>query len=256
MPTTETPSHPHRRARAVNRRVQGDLGEFSAMEWLASKGALIWIPMGHSPDVDLMAELDGELIRIQVKTSTMLRPTPQGEDRWDVAIATSGGNRSWGGITKKFDPRSVHYLFALVGDGRRWFIPTNALEAFHAVKLGGLKYSEFEVERGTPIEALVHPDVNTNRIVFPSQGECQSGQMDVTVNHTAMPTQVRILPPPSPGRQVLLRPKRQLTIPKLPCEEAGIESGDHLRAKADGPGRIVFERIESRNEPAARRGAD
>ena len=50
---------PHRRERAVNRRVQGDIGEFSAMEWLRSKGALVWIPLGHSPDVDLMAELDG-----------------------------------------------------------------------------------------------------------------------------------------------------------------------------------------------------
>jgi hypothetical protein len=47
---------PHRRERAVNRRVQGDLGELSAMEWLASKGALVWIPVGHSPDVDLLAE--------------------------------------------------------------------------------------------------------------------------------------------------------------------------------------------------------
>jgi len=42
---------------------------------------------------------------------------------------------------------------------------------------------------------------------------------------------------------VLLRPKRQATIPKLPCEEACITPGDRLRVRADGPGRIVFERI-------------
>src|SRR6476620_2694743 len=73
---TQTTSGPHRRERAVNRRVQGDLGEFSAMEWLASKGALVWIPLGHSPDVDLMAELNGRLVRIQVKTSTYKTETP------------------------------------------------------------------------------------------------------------------------------------------------------------------------------------
>lgn len=248
MTEIQTPTGPHRRERAVNRRVQGDIGEFSAMEWLASKGAVVWIPLGHSPDVDLMAELDDRLIRIQVKTSTLCRPTPEGDDRWDVAIATSGGNRSWDGITKTFDRAKVDYLYALVGDGRRWFIPTKALEAAHAVKLGGTKYSEFEVEPGTPFEALVYPDGKTNRIDFPVEGECQSGQMDVTVNHTAMPTQVRILPPPSTSRQVLLRPKRQVTIPKLPCEEAGVVPGDRLRVRADGAGRVLFERIEAREE--------
>jgi bifunctional DNA-binding transcriptional regulator/antitoxin component of YhaV-PrlF toxin-antitoxin module len=42
----------------------------------------------------------------------------------------------------------------------------------------------------------------------------------------------------------LLRPKRQVTIPKLPCEEAGIAPGDRMRVRADGPGRVVLERID------------
>jgi hypothetical protein len=251
------PTTPHRRERAVNRRVQGDLGEFSAMEWLASKGALVWIPLGHSPDVDLMAELGSQLMRIQMKTSTLLRPTPDGQDRWDVSIATNGGNRSWGGTTKKFNPEHVDYLFALVGDGRRWFIPSSAVEARRAVKLGGVKYSEFEVERGTPFEALIYSEINTNRIASPIAGECQSGQMDATVNRTATPTQVRILPPPlSSSNAVLLRPKRQLTIPKLPCSEAGLVPGERLRAKADGPGRVVLERIEEQPVSQASNCAD
>jgi len=43
---------------------------------------------------------------------------------------------------------------------------------------------------------------------------------------------------------VLLRPKRQVTFPKAPCEEAEIDAGDRLRVQADGPGRIVFEKID------------
>jgi bifunctional DNA-binding transcriptional regulator/antitoxin component of YhaV-PrlF toxin-antitoxin module len=43
---------------------------------------------------------------------------------------------------------------------------------------------------------------------------------------------------------VLLRPKRQMTIPKGPCEEAGFVAGDRLRVQADGEGRVVLERIE------------
>ena len=240
-PALDTPRH---RARAVNRRVQGDLGEISAMEWLAGQGVLVWIPLGHSPDVDLMAELDGQLIRVQVKTSIYRTATPKGHARWQVSTTTSGGNRSWSGVAKRFDPSRVGYLFVLVGDGRRWFIPAHEIEGTRAVVLGGAKYSEFEVEAGTPFESLIYGDENPNRIRSLLQGECQSGQMDQTVNLTAMPTQVRILPPPSPAtRHVLLRPKRQLTIPKTPCEEAGIAPGDRVKIKADGPGRVVLERI-------------
>jgi bifunctional DNA-binding transcriptional regulator/antitoxin component of YhaV-PrlF toxin-antitoxin module len=42
---------------------------------------------------------------------------------------------------------------------------------------------------------------------------------------------------------VLLRPKRQATFPKAPCEEAGVLPGDRLRVFSDRPGRLVFEKI-------------
>jgi hypothetical protein len=250
-----------RRKRLINRRQQGDLGEFSAMEWLASKGALVWIPLGHSRDADLVAEFNGHLLRVQVKTSTYERITRGGRKRWAISLCTNGGNQSWAGVTKHFDADEVDYLFALVGDGRRWFIPATVVEGSRRINLGGNKYSEFEVERGQPIEHLVYSDgvSGFDRIA----GECQSGQMDSTVNRAAMPTQVRILPPPSPSTNgplgditkserklarsghALLRQKRQITIPKRPCAEAGLLIGDRMRARADGPGRIVFERAEA-----------
>ncbi len=56
---------------------------------------------------------------------------------------------------------------------------------------------------------------------------------------------------------MLLRPKRQVTIPKTPGEEAGVVPGDRLKVRADGPGRIVIERIEERTEPVSEgRGGD
>lgn len=236
---------PHRRERAVNRRVQGDIGEMSAMEWLGSKGATVWVPFNHSPHVDLMAEWDDALIKVQVKTSTFRTQRKVSGERWHIAIATSGGNRSWTGLTKRFDPSKVDYLFVLVGDGRRWFIPAGLVEASRSLALGGRKYSEFEIEVGTPFEGMIYSNGPPNRILSPTAGECQSGQMDLTVNQAAMPTQVRILPPPSTStsRQILLRPKRQATFPKTPCEEAGISPGDRLWARADGPGRLVFEKL-------------
>src|SRR6188472_3019453 len=101
--SNSTPSTVHRRERAVNRRVQGDIGELSAMEWLTSKGAVVWVPFTHSPHVDLMAEFDDQLVRVQVKTSTFRSKKKSGEERWHIAIATNGGNRSWSGLAKKFD---------------------------------------------------------------------------------------------------------------------------------------------------------
>jgi PD-(D/E)XK endonuclease len=121
MKTDSNPTGVHRRERAINRRVQGDIGELSAMEWLASRRATVWVPANHTPHVDLMAEWDDRLIRVQVKTSTCRWQPKTGGDRWKVSICTNGGNQSWTGLTKKFDRTKVDYLFALVGDGRRWF---------------------------------------------------------------------------------------------------------------------------------------
>lgn len=136
--------------RLINRRVQGDLGEASAIEWLTSVGATVLLPIGHSPDFDLVAEASGRLLKIQVKTSTQSTVTPAGHPRSVVALVTAGGNRSWNGIVKRLDPARVDYLFAHTGHGRRWFIPTTALEARNAISLGGAKYSEFEIEPGRP----------------------------------------------------------------------------------------------------------
>lgn len=72
---TEVKTSPHRRERAVNRRVQGDIGEMSAMEWLSRQGAVVWTPAGHSPDVDLVAQVDDGFIRIHTDSGEDLDPT-------------------------------------------------------------------------------------------------------------------------------------------------------------------------------------
>jgi hypothetical protein len=127
-------------------REQGDIGELSALSWLTEQGANVSIPFGHSPDYDLVADLDGRLLRVQVKTATFFR-----NGRWEVTLATYGGNQSWTGLVKRFDASRYDYLFALVGDGRRWFIPSEALGGGRRILLGGPKYAEFEVERGHPL---------------------------------------------------------------------------------------------------------
>ena len=130
----------------MNPRQQGDLGERAAAAWLLGKDAVVAYPFGHSPDWDLVAEIDLTLYRVQVKTSTCFR-----KGRWVVALCTRGGNRSWNGVVKLLDSSRCDYLFVLVGDGRQWFIPTADLGGGSGLLLGGPKYAGFEVERGPAI---------------------------------------------------------------------------------------------------------
>lgn len=244
--------------RRINRSQQGDLGEASAIEWLTSVGATVFVPVGHSPDVDLIASAHSRVLRVQVKTSTQRLVTPNGAERSAVSLATRGGNRSWNGAAKRIDSRQFDYLFALTGDGRRWFIPSNALEAGTAVTLGGPKYAEFEIESTKPLTHFVYAEARY--IESPPQGEYPSGQRMATVNRPAQPSQVRILPPPFRFRagfqhsryertrdqegQCLINQKRRVTLPQQACIAAGLEDDDRLFARSDGDGRVVLERIE------------
>jgi hypothetical protein len=134
----------------MNPRTQGDLGEFSAVEWLGSKGYPVWVPFGHSPNVDLVTRIDGRLVGVQVKTSTVSR-----KGRFDVTICTRGGNQSWSGLVKHFSGDRCDWLFVLVGDGRRWFIPSRAVDATSGLRLGGPKYAAYEIESGQPITEII-----------------------------------------------------------------------------------------------------
>lgn len=126
-------------SRASHSRLQGDLGELSAAKWFAAQGATVFVPLNHSRDCDLVALLNGELLRVQVKTSTFSRG-----GTYEVQLATSGGNQSWTGLVRRFDPARCDVLFVLVGDGRRWCIPATAVGGTRSIVLGG-RYSEYEI---------------------------------------------------------------------------------------------------------------
>jgi hypothetical protein len=240
-------------------REQGDLGELSAMEWLVGQGAKVFVPIFHSPDVDLIAELADALLRIQVKTSTVRNK----RGRWEITISTRGGNQSWNGLVKYLDPSRCDYLFVLVGDGRRWFIPTAALECRSGLTLGGPKYAEFEIAEGQP---PVRHSESLPLKSWAQPGEFRSGQTGRPVKALAQPSQVRILPPPSSPLDTSerLKPempigtnasgnttvyaKRRITIPRLVFAASWLRIGDRLRVTAAGPGRLTVERID---KPAA-----
>jgi PD-(D/E)XK endonuclease len=244
--------------RALNPRQQGDLGEASAIEWLTSRGAVVLLPVGHSPDFDLVAQIGRELLRIQVKTTTQEMRTPKGGHRFPVAVVTRGGNQSWSGVSKRIDAESIDFLFVLTGPGRRWLIPAGALEGTTSISLGGPKYSEYEIDPGRAIADLVH--AARPPLELPRPGEYPSGQRIVAVNHAAFAFRgsnpLSPIPAPSPVKptryerklgqsgQAVINQKRRVTIPQKPFFEAGFADGGKVKVRADGPGRIVIEQME------------
>ena len=92
------------------------------MLWFGERGAGVFFPVFHSPDFDLIADWSDGSPLIMVKR---LNP-----DKYDA-------------------------LFVLVGDGRRWFIPSSVVTGGNAVRLGGPKYAEYETDPGQPLPAWV-----------------------------------------------------------------------------------------------------
>jgi hypothetical protein len=231
-------------------RRQGDLGEAAAIHWLTERGANVCVPLFHSPDFDLIADLNGRLARVQVKTST--QRTKRG---YAVHLATRGGNQSWTGVVKRFAPSRCDFVFALVADGRRWFIPAAEIEGQISIILGGRKYAEFEIG----------PCDNSPSTIADRRGSAGAGEPGWTVNSVPQAEWVRIPPPPSsthtPDHPIegslafattRIGANHQVTVPRSPFTAAELEVGDQMRVDAIGSGRVVLTRVR---ELAARHAA-
>ena len=121
---------------------------------------MVALPLGNASDYDLLAEIDGRISRVQVKTTRLKNP----KDRWVVTLATRGGNRSWSGVVKRFSAQRCDYLYAHTACGRRWFIPARCVEGGTGLCLGGPKYAEYEVDPGAPLTLSSAPRRDTEAV--------------------------------------------------------------------------------------------
>jgi hypothetical protein len=243
--------HTRENQRLINRRQQGDLGEVSAIEWFSRLGATIFMPFGHSPDVDLVVQLEGRLLRIQVKTSTFHIEASDGSARWEVRLATMRGSQSRNRVAKVFDPSRFDVLFVLVADGRRWAIPSGVIEGIRGITLGGTKYREFEVDPATPIEPLIYRDGPPLESSRPARGSAGVGEPGSAVNRvpqllsgfeSLLPHQTDLSVGPSARTRISAN--HQITIPLGPFRDSGLGVGDAMRVTAAGDGHLLLDRIE------------
>ena len=181
-----------------------------------------------------------------------------------MQLATSGGNQSWTGVVKKFDSTRCDFLFALVGDGRRWFIPSNEIEARHSICVGGDKYSEFELG---PTHRFDRADVDGSKLAAPEGGRrsrragpaCKVGASVLSGFDSHPPH----LSPPSGGDlhsleheqpavgRTKMSSHHQVTVPRAVAAACKVGPGDRFRVESDGQGRFVMIRVEEYIEQRA-----
>ena len=187
-------------------------------------------------------------------------------------LATNGGNQSWNHETKHFEPGRTDLVFAVVANGRRWLIPSAEVHAKREIRLGGARYSEFEIDSADEIFTLVYGPATAPPKLLPKPGERRSwraerackvralalSEFESHLPHFSPPDLLPGPPselPESPRRtrtegQTRVSGNRQIVIPKRAYENAGLNLGDRLKAVAVGEGQVSFRRIarEAKNE--------
>lgn len=113
-----------------NSRKRGDVGLAAAIFWFAKSGYTVCVPLADSQDYDLIVERDGQMARVQVRTTTHLK-----RGAYYVNLRVTGGNRS-GSTVKFFDRTRVDYLFAADGGGGQHLIPADQILARNLLCLG------------------------------------------------------------------------------------------------------------------------
>ncbi len=121
--------------RRRNPRRQGDIGVAAAIAHFLGSGYRVAVPLGESQPWDLIVERDepgAHPERVQVKTTTFRSP----HGVYVVQICTNGGNQSWNGLVRRFDPEAVEWLFVLTDDLDRYLVPSSAITSTITLNLG------------------------------------------------------------------------------------------------------------------------
>ena len=198
----------HRRAasspKMLTSREQGDLGELSAMEWLASQGASIAFPSATVRHWDFIAELDGRLLRVQVKSCIAVSQGPLGASRSARAAATKAGTGSSSASTRRAATTcSCSSATAAAGSSR----PTRR-RADAASRWAGRSTPSSRSSEGEPIPGCADEESRLYNRLLTARGDVRVAKGDAAVNRLALPTQVRILLPPFPPTSGLGRALR------------------------------------------------
>ena len=124
--------------------IQGNLGLGKAIEYFTSHNMMVAIPLNDTQKYDLIAEIDGKLSRISVKTS---RYSHTNGLSYEVRLCNTGGS-SGVGKRRNFNNASCDFVFVLTGNDKIYLIPSLDISVINSITVG-TKYTEYEVKTKT-----------------------------------------------------------------------------------------------------------
>ena len=119
--------------------IQGNMGLGKAIEYFTSNNIPIAIPLNDTQSYDLIADFNGSLQRISVKTS---RYTENGTS-YSVQLRNTGGESKT--RKKAFDNTGCDYLFIYTADDNLYLIPSKDITVVNSITVG-IKYTEYQVK--------------------------------------------------------------------------------------------------------------
>lgn len=120
--------------------LQGNMGLSKAIDYFTSHQVPIAIPMNDTQKYDLVADFNGKLKRISVKTSR----NKANSGGYAVQLRNTGGASGVSRV-KHFDNTTCDLLFVLTGNDKLYLIPTEKITSVNSIVVGGSKYNEYEV---------------------------------------------------------------------------------------------------------------
>ena len=122
--------------------LQGNVGLGKAIEYFTSNGIPVSIQLNDTQPYDLIADINGQLCKIQVKTS---RYTDTNGKSYCVNLKNSGGNRTGTIRYVTFNNADCDYLFVYLINNKIYLIPTSVITVKTQLRISEQQYSEYEV---------------------------------------------------------------------------------------------------------------
>lgn len=120
--------------------LQGNIGVARAIDYFVSSGICISIPMNDTQKYDLVAEIDTELKKISVKTTSQIAKS----GNYIVTLKNSGGS-SGRSVIRNFNPNDVDYLFVLCSNRDMLLIPTSDLDTVSTLTITPDRLVKYQV---------------------------------------------------------------------------------------------------------------
>lgn len=115
----------------MNKKKQGDVGVAMAIAHYTKLGYVVCYPLTDSARYDLVVDIDGELKRVQCKSTNYIE-----KSSYVVNTKTCGGNQSWNGAAKVLSKDECDLLFVYVFDGSNYEFPPEIFDGKGKLTLG------------------------------------------------------------------------------------------------------------------------